>query len=251
MFLRKMFVSQYGISQNDEKTSRNNRGWFAPACCGERGRLVTKSTVYKAPVFVAANWTGAYVGVNGGYGWGNSSQRSTVLPVPDDEDEEEPTDGDYKVTGGFAGGTLGYNWQVNNWLLGVEGDYAWSGIKGSTVCGAGTECGTKIHSFGTVRGRVGFTQGNFLVYGTGGWAVADVNAYDLLDPASGSKWRNGWAAGGGVEYKISGAWSAKLEYLYMDFGTKSHFTNSGRTPEDIKLNTNLVRVGINYAFGVK
>lgn len=202
--------------------------------------MPVKAPVYKA---VASDWSGFYAGINGGYGWGSSSQHSNVIAP-----SRDPSDGSYNLNGGFVGGTLGYNWQITNWLLGVEGDYAWSGIKGSTTCDLGTTCGTNIRSFGTLRGRLGIVNGNWLVYGTGGWAFANVNAYDLHDPASGTAWRNGWAAGVGAEYKFSGPWSAKVEYIYMDFGTKSQFTNANHTPEDINVKANLIRAGINYRF---
>jgi outer membrane immunogenic protein len=206
--------------------------------------LPAAQPAYKAPpqAFPVYSWNGFYAGINGGYGWGTSSQHSNVV-------RGDPSDGSYNINGGFVGGTVGYNWQVTNWILGVEGDYAWSGIKGSTTCDDAALCGTELRSFGTVRGRFGVVQNDFFVYGTGGWAVANVNAYDRFDPQSGSKTRSGWTAGAGVEWKVRGPWSAKLEYLYTDYGTTSHFTNVGHTPEDISLKTNIIRVGVNYSFG--
>ena len=123
----------------------------------------------KAPILAPiSSWAGFYAGMNGGYGWGNSSQHSTPTGGG------STGDGSYNINGGFVGGTLGYNWQMNNMLVGLETDYAWSGIKGSTTCDLGTTCGTNIRSFGTLRGRAGIVNGNWLVYGTGGWAFANV-----------------------------------------------------------------------------
>jgi outer membrane immunogenic protein len=74
-------------------------------------------------------------------------------------------DGDYKVVGGVIGGTLGYNWQRQGIVVGVESDFAWAGVSGSTTCGLGTKCGTDMESFGTVRGRLGLVSGDSLFLG--------------------------------------------------------------------------------------
>ena len=201
--------------------------------------LPLKAPPYVAPVAV---WPGPYIGINGGFGWGSSSQRDTTLLIPGD--------GDYSVRGGFVGGTAGYNWQLSNWLLGLEGDYAWSGIKGSSaVCGGTNECGTKLRSFGTARARIGPLLGSTLIYVTGGAAVGDIYAYDVMEPtANGRKMKWGWTAGGGVEQRLNEAWSVKLEYLYIDFGTASYFTITNHTPEEVNLKLNVVRGGLNYRF---
>lgn len=82
-------------------------------------------------------WSGAYIGLNGGYGWGKSTQRSTPTTPPALDADPVFTDGDYNVSGGIAGGTIGYNWQFSNTVLGLESDYAWAGFGGSTICGGG------------------------------------------------------------------------------------------------------------------
>ena len=161
------------------------------------------------------------------------------------------------MKGGFVGGTLGHNWQTGPWVFGLEGDYSWSDIKGhSDVCGPLTAtphpCGTKLDSFGTLRGRIGYAvgaTGNWLLYATGGLAVGEIHAWDLLTPASGSKFRAGWTVGGGIETAIAPNWTVKLEYLYVDFGKANYFDVVPGVPETIGLNVNVVRAGINYRFG--
>lgn len=146
----------------------------------------------------------------------------------------------------LVGGTLGYNWQRDSLLWGLEGDYSWSGVRGSTTCDEGSSCGTDMKSFGTLRGRVGIVADDMLVYFTGGWAVADVQAYDRFDPEEGAKVRWGWTVGGGLERKLQGPLSLKAEYLYADFGKADHFTNVGHTPEEISLQTHVFRLGLNF-----
>jgi outer membrane immunogenic protein len=209
----------------------------------------------------AADWTGGYVGIEGGYGQGHSNQTDPGIPAPIIQVPTQPVgDGSYSVNGGVVGGTLGYNWQTGPWVFGVEGDYSWSGIQGrSNVCGPTTvtphPCGTKLDSFGTLRGRVGHTvgaTGNWLLYGTGGLAVGNVYAWDALTPASGSQFRAGWTVGVGIETAFAPNWTAKFEYLYMDLGKANYFnivTVPVVVPETVSLTANIVRAGINYKFG--
>ena len=123
--------------------------------------------------------------------------------------------------GGFIGGTAGYNWQIGPWVLGIEGDFSWANIAGSSAtCGSATVlphgCGTTLQDFGTLRGRVGYPigpSGTWMPYITGGLAVGEVQAWDALTPASGSAFRAGWTVGGGIEAAFAQNWSVKLEYL--------------------------------------
>jgi outer membrane immunogenic protein len=214
-------------------------------------------TYTKAPPMVAQvyDWTGGYIGIEGGYGWGHSNQTDPGIALP-------PVfvfigDGNYPVRGGFIGGTLGYNWQTGPWVFGLEGDYSASDISGqSNVCGPNTvaphPCGTKLDSFGTFRGRIGYAagpSGNWLLYGTGGLAFGDVHAWDSLTPASGSIFRAGYAVGAGIETSFAPNWTAKLEYLYIDLGRAHYFDIVPGVPESVSFNTNIIRAGINYKWG--
>jgi outer membrane immunogenic protein len=103
--------------------------------------------------------TGPYIGINAGYGWGNSQQRDEVipqLPPPPPVINNVPADGDYRVRGAALGLGLGYGFLVDKLLIGIEGDVNWSGIEGaSQVCGGDHKCGTRLDGFATLRGRVG------------------------------------------------------------------------------------------------
>jgi outer membrane immunogenic protein len=190
----------------------------------------------KAPAYVAPeyNWSGFYVGVNGGGGWGTS--RSEL-------------GGRFDTSGGVAGGTVGYNAQISRWVLGFESDFDWSNISGSTSslgCAAG--CSVQNNWLGTARGRVGYAFGHWLPYVTGGLAVGNVNA-----TAAGfngqDKTQLGWAAGAGVEYGIGDGWSAKLEYLRANLGRFDCGLNCGPTaPNNVSFRDGLVRGGINLRF---
>lgn len=205
----------------------------------------------KAPVYKAAapyNWTGLYIGGTVGYVWGRSQHCDTSAFCTDTFD-----------VNGFAGGvTLGYNWQVNNWVLGIETDFSGARAKGDTptipgVYGCGAECHTKLDWFGTVRGRVGPTFDNFFPYLTGGFAYGRLYA-DLGIPAvsSASGTKSGWTAGGGIEYALAAQhWSVKLEYLYFELGDLFYDTaqvcgSLSCTAVDNRFS--VLRAGLNYRF---
>jgi outer membrane immunogenic protein len=191
-------------------------------------------TYTKAPVAVApiGNWTGFYIGGMGGYG-------------------KENTSGIGALSGGLAGGTIGYNWQTGPVVYGLEADAAWSDI-GATVGIPGLLSVTdKIQDLGTVRGRIGYTFDQVLLYGTGGFAWADnkLTATALGVSLSDSKVHTGWTAGAGVEVMFAPKWSVKAEYLYRSFGGETYFANTvpGGVPTGT-LNINSGQVGVNYHF---
>lgn len=188
-----------------------------------------KAPSYSEPAF--ANWSGFYVGLNAGYGFGTSN-----WDVPSANTSPK---------GAVAGLTLGYNFQTGVWLWGVEGDADWSGMKGDSACALGT-CETKNDWLATVRGRLGYTGWNgWLPYITAGVAGGDIKASDVL--GSESKMKIGWTAGLGLEYALWSNWSVKAEYLYVDLGSFSCSTCSvGGT--DVSFKSSLVRVGVNYRF---
>jgi outer membrane immunogenic protein len=190
---------------------------------------------YKAPAYVApayANWTGFYVGLNAGYGFGKSDwDFPAVSPSPK----------------GFVGGvTLGYNFQTGLWLWGIEGDLDYSGMKGSTDCARGS-CETKTSWLGTARGRFGYAGWNtWLPYLTGGAAFGDVKASSPVGEAN--KVKVGWTAGAGVEYAMWSNWSVKAEYLYVDLGKFDCGITCGAASDNVSFKANVVRAGVNYRF---
>jgi Opacity protein and related surface antigens len=190
--------------------------------------MPAKAPAYVAPIY---NWTGAYIGVNGGYGWGRSEWMSGGVST-----------GNFDVNGGVVGGTLGYNWQTGPWVVGLEGDIDWSSIRGSSGCGIGLSCETRNDWLGTFRGRLGYAMGSFLPYVTGGLAVGDVKkSVTGFDDTSDTQ--AGWTVGAGIEASLSGPWSAKVEYLYVDLGDSSTALGS-----DASFKTSVVRAGLNYKF---
>jgi len=191
-----------------------------------RQAMPAKAPIYMPPVW---SWTGFYVGINGGGAFGHSDFSA---PFPT---------GSFNMSGGLVGGTLGYNYQMDNVVLGVEGDIDWSNIRGSAPCAA-TNCETRNNWLGTTRGRLGYAFGNFMPYVTGGLAVGDIKS-SIAGVGNADQTKAGWTAGVGVEARINGPWSLKAEYLYVDLGRGGSVLGS-----DSKFQTHLVRGGVNYKF---
>ncbi len=193
---------------------------------------------YTAPVATATapfNWTGFYMGINGGYGWGTSSWTDPATTA---------TTGDFNLTGAMVGGTIGYNLQTSQFILGGEADIDASWLKGTdaTIC-----CETKNSWFATARARLGYGLDRFMPFVTGGAAFADVTMTPVGFAAE-SETRIGWTAGGGLEYAFMGAWSAKVEYLYADLGKASCSAATCGVANDVTFKTSIVRGGVNYHF---
>jgi outer membrane immunogenic protein len=191
----------------------------------------------QAPAYYAPyNWTGFYVGINGGGSWGSSEWSSLVGST-----------GSFDVSGGLVGGTIGYNWQLGQWVFGLEGDIDWSDIRGTTSSGvcAGTSCETRNNWLGTGRARIGYAFDRFLPYVTGGVAFGDVKA-SVAGFGSTTNTNAGWTLGGGIEAAITGPWTAKVEYLYVDLGNTS--CSGCLLSTNVDFHTNIVRGGINYRF---
>jgi outer membrane immunogenic protein len=196
--------------------------------------------VVKAPVVAPPSvydWTGFYLGVNGGYGWGTSSF-----------DGLTGTLGNFNTTGWVAGGTAGYNLQYGHVVFGAEGDIDWSNINGSASCiGGFASCQVKNDWLGTARGRFGFAFDRFLPFVTGGLAVGDINA-NVPGVGSATTTNAGWTAGGGLEMALGQNWTAKAEYLHVDLGSLNCGTACTGTTSNVDFTTNLVRGGVNYKF---
>jgi len=220
----------------------------------------------KAPVAVTTgyNWSGFYVGVNGGYSVARDSSALHSTIVPGGAPNLFPT---WKESpAGWVGGAqAGYNWQSNNMVYGVEVDIQASGEKDSS-CMVCTSTGTrfidqKLPWFGTVRGRLGYAADSILIYATGGLAYGSIETDTILSSAgnpttSGSAHvtKTGWTAGGGIEGAIAGNWTAKIEYLYLDFGSTTiapFLSGTGGTLNDYTGNVrdHVIRVGLNYRLG--
>jgi outer membrane immunogenic protein len=208
---------------------------------------------YKSPPVMAQvyNWTGMYVGVNGGYGWG-SQDPLTLLTNRFDRSS-------FNISGGMFGGTVGAQIQQGYVVLGLEGDLDWANIKGSGISnpsilgigqGLALNIATNTSGMMTARLRAGAAMDNWLFYVTGGVAYdrssatgtsigpLACGAAGVVPNCSASSWRPGIAAGLGVEYGFAHNWSAKLEYIHIDsLGT-------GVSTDHI----DTIRSGINYRF---
>lgn len=201
----------------------------------------------KAPPMAAPaayDWTGLYLGINGGYGWGTSNHTNTTSGV---------TTGNFDINGGVVGGTYGGNWQIGRVVLGFEGDFDWAHINGvggiGATCGAG--CFTNTKWLSTDRARLGWDSNGWLLYATGGVAFAKVDAG--LVPCSPCKSNNpsGWTAGVGVEKMFYRNWSAKIEYLHYDLGRRANWPAAGGANTVTVLDRgDIIRAGINYHFNL-
>jgi outer membrane immunogenic protein len=193
--------------------------------------MAVKAPVYTAPYY---NWTGLYVGINGGGAFGRSRWDST---------------GGFDTSGGMVGGTVGYNWQFGTWVLGLEGDIDWANIKGSkstVLCPGG--CSTENTWLGTARGRLGYAFDRWMPYVTGGAAFGDVQASQPGFTGA-TNTQVGWAAGAGVEFAIASNWTAKVEYLHYDLGSfNCGVSCNGFISDNVKFNADAVRGGINFRF---
>jgi outer membrane immunogenic protein len=194
-------------------------------------------TYTKAPALApVTNWSGFYVGVMGGYAWSDQVSVSGISTSSSD------------LKGGFGGGTIGYNWQVGpSWLFGLEVDAAGADIKFSDSDGLGSGGRDKINALGSVTGRVGYAVNSALFYVKGGYAWAN-NELSLTDGGvtrSDSKLNSGYTVGGGLEYMFAPAWSAKVEYMYADFGHQDYFNG---IVSDLGATVHTVKGGINYHF---
>jgi outer membrane immunogenic protein len=195
---------------------------------------------YYAPPFT---WTGFYVGVNGGGAFtdvrGNQFiGGGSAFGSP---------------SGGMVGGQIGYNYQINQLVLGVEGSLDWTDLSQNRTFGDGSTDRLKVDSFATALARVGYAYDRTLFYVAGGYAGGDVHAGAFNDATLGatfpgnSSWQSGYAVGGGVEYAITNNISVKGEYLFSQLGSKTYY---GGTPDVVKagLDINILRAGVNYKF---
>jgi outer membrane immunogenic protein len=244
--------------------------------------LAVKAPLYKAPPApIIYSWTGFYIGANVGYSWGRSSTDYAVTGLALFSTSQN-------MNGWLGGGQIGYNFQINrSWLFGIEADIQATGQKGTALLGSVLVCPPpaalalpcttttgaleqKLPWFGTLRARAGvLASDSLLLYVTGGLAYGQVNSNLTVTTATAfvggpvlasaaavasvNTTKVGWTVGAGAEWVISGPWTAKVEYLYVDLGTVSNtFIGIGAFPivaASSRVTDNIFRVGINYRFG--
>jgi outer membrane immunogenic protein len=212
----------------------------------------------KAPAAAAAyNWSGAYVGAHGGAFYG----RDTVT-TPGGE-----LTGPISIHDGswFAGGTVGYNVQLSRFVLGVEGDFSWvlggralSARQQTVVPGVFAASDSDPQWLATLAARFGIALDNWLIYGKAGgaWMKADYTAVvttgagAVLATETHGATRSGWLIGGGLEYGWTRNLSTRIEYNYLDLGTRRvAYTFAGINAADYDTTAHVVKLGLAYRFG--
>jgi opacity protein-like surface antigen len=237
-----------------------------------RPALPVKAPVYKAPVVEAVNWTGFYIG-----GFAGADFARSELGVPGF------VSSDIRPSGVLAGGTLGYNYQTGRYVFGIEGDGAWTNLTGSSACGPlftgvvpppppffQTTCHNDVSSIFTLTGRAGYlwTPRTLLYLKAGAaweretWSVTcnlgPLNGQipvqsctnpttALISSISASDTRIGGLIGWGTEFALTRNWSAKAEYDWINFGTKTLVASDG-TVFSTKQTVSEVKIGVNYRF---
>ena len=210
---------------------------------------------YRAPVVAIYDWTGFYIGVNGG---GGSAHKCWDLVGDSDGDFPGP-EGCHDATGGTIGGQIGYRWQSANWVFGVEGQGNWADFTGSNISFlfAPDFNRTKIDAFGLITGQVGYALNNVLFYVKGGAAVTG-DKYEAFSGTTGAllasannatRW--GGTVGAGLEYGFASNWSVGVEYDHLFMGSRDvtltapFFFQTEHIQQDVDIG--LVR--LNYRFG--
>ena len=228
-------------------------------CVPAHAADLAPAPAYKAPVVAPVqsyNWSGFYFGGNIGGEWENVNRSSS-----------DATTGAALGSGGWnpasvtGGLQAGFNWMATpNVVLGLEADVSYGKLTGSNSSTSGmVTYGDTIDWYGTARGRIGYAFNNVLLYGTGGFAWANDQAsrtqnFGAINGAvagtmeSTTAIRTGWTAGGGLEYGFAPSWTARLEYLHMDFGTDTFNFPLSQRNLSLGSTVDLVRTGLNYKF---
>jgi outer membrane immunogenic protein len=193
----------------------------------------------------AINWSGFYIGVMGGYGV--SDEISVAIPGV-----AGVTVSSSDLSGGFVGGTIGYNWQMpgSQFVFGIEVDGAWSDIKHSENLGLGITFEDRIEALGSVTGRLGMAFNTVLLYAKGGfaWGINEMSLTNGLVTISESQTHTGWTVGGGLEWMFAPNWTLKGEYMYVDLGDANYGGNLLPPGLDIGATLHTGKVGVNYKF---
>jgi outer membrane immunogenic protein len=222
--------------------------------------------VYKAPPPPVAyyDWTGVYIGGNVGYGWGRTEIEdpsffgTNVFFIPTER---------FNTSGVVGGGQIGWNYQFQRFVFGTEVTFNWSDVKQNNdnvpllFGAANIQRSSQANWYGTATTRWGVTWwDHVLFYSKIGVAWGHFNYNDSLNitgignvyNSGASETRTGWTVGTGIEWAFAGAWSAKIEYNYLDFGTKSidFLPVAGIIPVNLNINQNIstITVGLNYRF---
>ena len=211
-----------------------------------------RSPVIKAPVIAAPvySWSGCYMGGHIGGLWGESEWTSalpnTTIFTPNQ---------DHGYSSATAGGQIGCNYQVNQIVVGIEGDLSWARVNRKTfedLDDVADFIRTRFDWYGSVRGRLGMVFGQSMFYATGGWAFSNIDLtwqVSTADPSFATTAHSGWTVGGGWEYALTSNWIGRLEYLYYDFGSHRLPLPFPDFLQDAHPRFHVARVGLSYKFG--
>jgi outer membrane immunogenic protein len=188
-------------------------GLAAPACAAD----LAVQPYARGPAPVALpyyDWTGFYIGANGGWGSERDHRQQDDLGV---------NLGSFRANGGVAGGQLGYRWQISPVVFGFEAQGDWADLRGSTqnLSDPLSQIGSRVDAFGLFTGQIGYAWNNVLLYGKGGAALVDrrfdfiSNATGLVTATSGYATRLGGTAGVGLEVGFAPNWSVGVEYDHV------------------------------------
>ncbi len=234
---------------------------------GFKGTMVAAASLWLAvaPVAIAADlpafepapqpytWHGLYAGIHGGFGWGDKHWEGTFAGTLFGT-------GDHTISGWLGGIQLGGNYQINRWVVGVEGEFSWAGIKGGFTGPFGIPNTISTDWLATLSGRIGFAPWErVLIFAKGGaaWAGETLTSTFNITTVTANRTQLGWMIGGGAEWAFADHWSAKIEYDYFDFGWARGFDTTGLgdvgsccrpTNWDVNQHLNLVKAGVNYRF---
>jgi outer membrane immunogenic protein len=226
----------------------------APAAAADlAARPYTKAP--PAPVAVVYDWTGFYIGANGGWGtsrkcWDSVAPALLIGP-----------EGCHDADGGTAGGQLGYRWQAGTWVFGIEGQGNWADFRGSNTSTLFplSRNDSRIDAFGLITGQIGYAANNVLFYVKGGAAVT-ADRFRIVDiptgatiGTTGDDTRWGASVGAGIEFGFAPNWSAGVEYNHLFMQDRTHTfvdaTGAFFAADRIRQDVDLVTVRVNYRWG--
>jgi len=187
------------------------------------------------------SWSGLYVGVHAGYGWGDSTW--TEPGVPGAVKFED-------LKGAIGGGQVGFNWQTGPWVIGIEGTFSGGSIDETETFGVLT---TKVEWIATAVGRLGYAWDRSLIYVKGGYAGASVelSGDNGFDTFKASEWHNGWTVGASWEVAVSKNLSLGLEYNFYDLGRGPHSITTANglafdLDADTQVHSDLARLNLRF-----
>ena len=218
-------------------------------------RTYTKAAPIVASTF---NWSGFYMGADAGYAFGGSSSGVAI-----DIAGLLPLSYDANLKGGLGGGFVGYNYQMQQFVIGVEADWQAASLRGTTGPGFVTNDGgtvfgpyvetSKVKDYGSLRGRLGVAFDRLFVFGTAGWAWGSFSttysSQGVPFFTNDHRAMDGWSVGAGLEYALLNNFVGRIEYRHTDLGKATFLDssiNSAEQGNNVKLDD--IRVGLAYKF---